>query len=49
MVTYLSQIDLGDLSTVGAQQFEEEFVTKQPNAISDLRNYLQFDVKWDLL
>ena len=40
MVTYLTQIDLGDLSTSGVQQFEEEFVIKQPQAISHLRDYM---------
>ncbi|XP_067940913.1 uncharacterized protein [Watersipora subatra] len=40
MVTYLSQIDLGDLSTSGALQFDEDFVAKQPIAIAHLREYL---------
>lgn len=44
MVTYISNINLGDSSTSGAQQFEEELVTRQPLAIAELRDYLLADV-----
>lgn len=40
MVTYLSQIDLATQSTPAAQQFEEDFVSKQPSAISFIRDYV---------
>lgn len=40
MVTYLTRVNLGNLETSGVQQFEEDFINKQPTAIAALREYL---------
>jgi len=40
IVTYLSQIDLSHPNTSGIQLFDDEFISRQPVAIAELRDYL---------